>query len=375
MAFNPADSSFTYTPNSNFVGEDSFKYIICDVKGACDTATVTVNIIPIIPNNDPPVAIDDANTTPINTPVSGTVAKNDSDPDGNTPLVFSKISNPTNGTIVFNPDGSYTYTPNPNFTGNDQVVYKVCDAGTPIACDTATLYLTVLPIAPVPPVDIAVSKTIVGSSDCKRQVGDLVTFRVKVFRQDLQNILVSGIIVKDSLSPFFEFVSATSTKGTFDANTGLWNNIALVVGDTAILDVKVKIKLTFMGGLICNEAWLSAMNGTDLDSKAGNKIESEDDFARVCVSVPIKICNEREEKVLLTAPSGYINYQWYLNGQPIIGANSPTYLVSTFGMYTIRVDNSQCPSGGCCPIYVENFCECKPIICVPFIIQKTKKAK
>ena len=43
-----------------------------------------------------------------------------------------------------NTDGTYSYKPNARFFGNDQFVYSVCDNGSPVACDTATVYLTVL---------------------------------------------------------------------------------------------------------------------------------------------------------------------------------------------------------------------------------------
>ncbi len=153
VVYNPSDSSFTYTPTGLFVGKDSFRYVLCDVKGACDTATVTIDVLPLIPGNDPPVAIDDANITKINVPVSGTVATNDSDPN-NDPLTFTKLTNPTNGTVVFNPNGTYTYTPNNNYAGPDRFIYKVCDNGTPNLCDTATVYITVLAQPPVATDDI-----------------------------------------------------------------------------------------------------------------------------------------------------------------------------------------------------------------------------
>ena len=46
-----ADGSFTYTPNSNFNGIDSFTYAISDGNGGTDTATVYLNVAPV---NDAP---------------------------------------------------------------------------------------------------------------------------------------------------------------------------------------------------------------------------------------------------------------------------------------------------------------------------------
>ncbi|MFD1061624.1 Ig-like domain-containing protein, partial [Winogradskyella litorisediminis] len=91
-------------------------------------------------------AINDINDTFIDTPVSGDVSTNDLNPDGPAGTeTFTATTQPTNGTLVFNPDGTYTYTPNPGFTGTDTFTYEVCDAGNPIACDTATVTIEVAP--------------------------------------------------------------------------------------------------------------------------------------------------------------------------------------------------------------------------------------
>jgi hypothetical protein len=41
---------------------------------------------------------------------------NDYDPDGN-PLAASKLSDPSNGSLAFNSNGSFSYTPNPSVFG------------------------------------------------------------------------------------------------------------------------------------------------------------------------------------------------------------------------------------------------------------------
>ncbi|MDC7998414.1 Ig-like domain-containing protein, partial [Gilvibacter sediminis] len=127
-----------------YTGEDTFEYTICDngTPALCDTAVVTITIND--DNGNITVANDDAyNTTP-DTPVTGNVSDNDNDPEGDNQTVnTTPVSGPANGTLVLNADGSFEYTPNPGFEGTDQFVYSVCDDGTPVACDEATVYITV----------------------------------------------------------------------------------------------------------------------------------------------------------------------------------------------------------------------------------------
>jgi large repetitive protein len=139
---------FVYTPNSGFTGIDTFTYQVCDngVPSLCASTTVYVTVVapagPVLPPNLPPVAIDDAKITAKGTAVSGTVASNDYDPDAGQTISFTKLTNPQNGSVVFNANGSYTYTPNAGFVGNDYFTYKVCDnLG---LCTNATVYITVL---------------------------------------------------------------------------------------------------------------------------------------------------------------------------------------------------------------------------------------
>jgi len=137
-----ANGTYTYTPNPDFFGTDSFAYEVCDdgTPSLCSTAIVNITITPV---NDAPVAVDDSANTPENTPVSSDVSPNDSDTEAGT-LTYSVVTSTSNGTLVLNPDGTYTYTPNAGFFGTDTFTYEVCDADTPQLCDTAVVTITVI---------------------------------------------------------------------------------------------------------------------------------------------------------------------------------------------------------------------------------------
>ncbi|MGL6040600.1 MAG: cadherin-like domain-containing protein, partial [Deefgea sp.] len=61
-----ADGSWTYAPNKDYNGPDSFQVTVSDGKGGLDTLTVNIGVTPV---NDAPDAQDDIATTLINTPV------------------------------------------------------------------------------------------------------------------------------------------------------------------------------------------------------------------------------------------------------------------------------------------------------------------
>ena len=83
-------------------------------------------------------------------PYNGTVATNDNDPNGNlNPNGFSMVTLPIYGDIIFNNDGSFTYTAYNGFIGEDYLFYEVCDTGNPVMCSYATLNIIVPDSAPV----------------------------------------------------------------------------------------------------------------------------------------------------------------------------------------------------------------------------------
>lgn len=135
VLLNP-DQTVTYTPAPNFHGTDSFTYLITD-GDKTDTATATVTVLPI---NDAPTAVDDTTATNEDEFVVVSVLGNDSDIDGDSPTL-SSVTDPTNGSVAINPEGTITYTPNPNFEGSDTFTYTIVDGNG--QSSTATVSVTV----------------------------------------------------------------------------------------------------------------------------------------------------------------------------------------------------------------------------------------
>ncbi len=131
---------------------------------------------------DGPLARPNAVTIEENTPVIIPVLVNDyygcNGPLAGTPV--SVVSLPSQGNVVLNPDGTVTYTPNPNVNGNDSFIYQVCDASG--SCDTAIVNITILPVSYAP--TVSCPGNITSGSDitvCGAQVDDLAA---TIFDQD-----------------------------------------------------------------------------------------------------------------------------------------------------------------------------------------------
>jgi hypothetical protein len=121
---NPLTGVVTYTPSSNFFGNDSFTYTVEDNSGgASNVATVSITV------NAFPVAVSDSATTNQNTAINIDVLANDSDQDGTIdPTTVTIIGAASHGTTSVNPiTGVITYTPSLNYVGPDSLSYTVKD--------------------------------------------------------------------------------------------------------------------------------------------------------------------------------------------------------------------------------------------------------
>jgi VCBS repeat-containing protein len=144
--------SFIYTPNANANGTDTFTVTVSDGKGGTATQTVTVNIAAV---NDAPVAVDDAFTVAEDTALSGNVALNDTDVDGDT-LTFA-LSGAAPAGLTFNPNGTFSFNADdPSYdsiaAGSTRVVtfnYTVSDGHGGSDTGTASITITGANDAPV----------------------------------------------------------------------------------------------------------------------------------------------------------------------------------------------------------------------------------
>ncbi len=145
VSVNP-DGSVTYTPNDNYVGKDTFTYIVTS-GGVSESTTVEVNVTPV---NDAPVAKDDIATTQEDTAVTIDVLPNDTDVDGDKLSIESASVPKEQGTVeVVN--GKLVFTPSENFNGDAEITYTITDGQ---LTDEAKVTVTVNPVNDAPTIKV-----------------------------------------------------------------------------------------------------------------------------------------------------------------------------------------------------------------------------
>jgi len=127
-----------------------------------------VGLTRIPSENEPPIATDDSATTLEDAAVPIDVTANDIDVDGNLDPTTANTdcttcSGPAHGTLTNHNDGTFTYTPDPDYNGPDGFTYEICD--TEGLCDTATVTIDVIGVNDAPVVSVDLTEQTVQYSD------------------------------------------------------------------------------------------------------------------------------------------------------------------------------------------------------------------
>ncbi|GIU07693.1 hypothetical protein TUM4445_13510 [Shewanella sp. MBTL60-112-B2] len=121
------DGLLSYQPDNNYVGSDSFSYTVADLNGAISQTTLVTLTVQGI--NDAPVAVEDSATLEEDSSVALTVIGNDTDVDSmidsDSVSIFSQASH---GSVSIGTKGEVTYTPNPDYFGDDSFSYTIKDS-------------------------------------------------------------------------------------------------------------------------------------------------------------------------------------------------------------------------------------------------------
>jgi len=137
------DGSFTYTPNSDFNGTETFTY---EVTSGSSTSSANV-VINVTAAAEVLTAVNDSfdlnEDQTLTRTAAGSVLSNDINPGGGD-LIATVVEDVRGGDLTFNDDGSFVYVPNPDFAGTDDFAYEITDSNG--ATDRATVTLEVRPV-------------------------------------------------------------------------------------------------------------------------------------------------------------------------------------------------------------------------------------
>ncbi len=170
--FDGTAGTFTYVPVVGFTGVDSFVYQISDGAGGTATATVLITVAA----NTPP-AVQNLLYTVV---AGGTLSVdsnggiNPTDAEGD-PTTLELVTQPTQGTVTLNPDGSFVYSPTTGTIGAvDSFTYLARDefAASPVATVTLTFVGNSPPQAEDDTYSIAFNRTLSAVDAINRVTGN-----------------------------------------------------------------------------------------------------------------------------------------------------------------------------------------------------------
>lgn len=170
---------------------------------------------------------------------------------------------------------------------------------------------------------------------------------------------VTDVLVLDTLPSGANYLSHTPSSDIYSSHTGIWDIGTIAPKTTRTLTINC---LAGIAGYYSNQAEIvrTGIGQDDWDSIPNNGSNGEDDFDKVCFSIPgILSCGIA---YTITAPNTFTNYRWYKDSMLIIGENTPTLSVVESGSYiytatelsNISCDNRLCPikiiQDSCCTI-------------------------
>jgi VCBS repeat-containing protein len=139
-----SDGAWTYTPDADFNGSDSFSYTATDGAYVSGAAVASITVTPV---DDAPVCASPASSSGAqNTQQSGTLSCTDIDGPS---LTYALVDQASHGTASVDADGSWTYQPAAGYKGSDSFTFKASDGS--LDSGTATMDLTVTAVS-IPPV-------------------------------------------------------------------------------------------------------------------------------------------------------------------------------------------------------------------------------
>ncbi len=339
VTVDPVTGEVTYTPDPNFVGQDTLTYMVCDtgMPVLCDTAQIVINVL----ETNTLYALGDINQTLMNVPVSGNVLNNDKDPQGHSLTVnMTPVVEPAHGTVTLNADGTYTYVPDADFTGEDKFYYEVCDSGTPVVCDTAEVIINVMDFS------TAMNNPPIGGADhfAMESTDTLVSsLLANDFDIDLDDITINTVPVAPNNGTIiintdgtFEYVPNNGFIGSDTIFYEICDNGTPVLCDTVEITIDVKENDGKNDTYATDDTGFGDKDGNITGNVLSNDYDPEGDdkiLNVVAVSSPLNgnLALSEDGSYIYTPNPGYAGNDYFVyalcdNGTPIACDTATVYL-------------------------------------------------
>jgi VCBS repeat-containing protein len=127
MTIDAATGQIAWTPTAAQAVPQRFVIRLADAAGNEVTQTVDLTVYGEIPADADAYTVDEDGTLTVDDE-EGVLANDGDEETGD--LTAELVDGPEHGDITFNADGSFTYTPDPNFFGTDEFTYRASDGDT-----------------------------------------------------------------------------------------------------------------------------------------------------------------------------------------------------------------------------------------------------
>jgi uncharacterized repeat protein (TIGR01451 family)/gliding motility-associated-like protein len=244
-----------FTPSGTFSGTACVNYTINDNSGATsNVSSVCVTVLPNIQSADLNISKTISNNNPLfGSQVTFTITVNNAGPDAATAVLVNEVLqsgytlvsasaslgtyNQANGqwTIGTMPNGSsetLIIVATVNTTGNYFNTASVSSATTDPSTSNNSASVTPVPAATAP--SLGIMKVV---DNLTPVYGQSVNFTITVTNSGTATAY--NVAVNDVLPSGYTFVTSTSSIGTYNSNTGVWNIDSIVAPDSAQLIVTV----------------------------------------------------------------------------------------------------------------------------------------
>jgi len=264
---NTATGAYTYTPNADATGTDSFTFKVNDGRVDSNVATVSVDVAAL---NDAPIANNGNLNTNEGVAVNGILSA--SDVDGDT-LNYSLITNGSMGTavIINAATGTYTYTPNTGASGVDSFTFKANDGL--LDSDSATITVNLAAVNDTPIAnsgtlntdeDVAANDVLSANDDD----GDALTYSI------VTNAGIGTVVITNAATGAYRYTPGPDATGTdsftFKVNDGqVDSNIATItINLVAVNDIPIAKSGSL--NIDEDEVVVAALSANDVDADALN---------------------------------------------------------------------------------------------------------